>query len=372
MFFTGTSHIHFSAERVNKIRLDTSISIFLLKNIWKILLSSKKYQNLNFIKKVWKYWLQPQHFVVWVRGGLITAKRERWICMFWVVEKGKQKQEPHEFHNAQLAFLLSTLHSAVFRVQPCSSGPPCATLSSTAMATPKGEELALLFFNASNEEGDRWTCTASEDEIVQSSLGYTTLCANENNDHKDLIRLCVQSSSAQPTALMQSMSYPAKTRAALAWLEWVVQALLPFSFCEQNVIRRSFWQMSVSMDSLMLYLSRVTAVVGARFATGFRSAFPSLLTGKAGAIHITWPCSLRSRPGIHRRVRQFCSRWRLQATRTHRPPRTISHFWSLCSPSSERRSTMSCLWLGKMRTLVSLLVDASDRPSWSFIATGSI
>lgn len=41
IFLTGTSHIHFSVERVNKRSLDTLISTFLEKNIEKYYFTPK-------------------------------------------------------------------------------------------------------------------------------------------------------------------------------------------------------------------------------------------------------------------------------------------------------------------------------------------
>lgn len=215
---------------------------------------------------------------------------------------------------------------------PCSGAPFSFTLSPNFMATPKGRKLALLLFSGANKKDDWWTCAACEDEMVQSLSGYTNLWAHVNNHRRDLILLHTQ--STQPTVLMQSMFYPAKTDAAFAWLGCIVQSLLPFSLCKQNMIRRNFLHMSVSMDSLMLYLSCMTAVVEGKIRDRLPERVSAIFHGWSGVIHNTWPFPLRFLPQSHRDTRHFCSHWCLWATRAHRPPMNNSCFWSLRSPSS--------------------------------------
>lgn len=119
--------------------------------------------------------------------------------------------------------------------------------------------------------------------VCQSTSGYTNLCTHIQINHAELIaQRASAAASVAPTLLMESMKYPARTRAAFAWLECIVLSLLPFSFCEQNVVRRHFRHSSISVDTLMTYLSQLTTLVEEKIKEKLPSRFAVIFDGWTG------------------------------------------------------------------------------------------
>lgn len=153
---------------------------------------------------------------------------------------------------------------------------------SATKATPKGKQLARLFFNKKNCAGDRWICDVCNASVSQSSSGYTNLCHHVNAHHKDMIDDRIRQCSQRPSKYFQSLSYSAKTQSVLAWMECVIMGLHPFSFCEQKVIRRDFRRFIISVDALMRYMRLLTKIVDEKVKAILPDHFPIVFDGRTG------------------------------------------------------------------------------------------
>lgn len=150
------------------------------------------------------------------------------------------------------------------------------------MDTPKGKQLAKLFFFDSQRVGDRWKCDACGVFIIQRMSGFTNLCHHVRNKHESEVQSRVNLSRAHKPAVFHPLSFPSKTIAAHAWIEIVVLCLQPFNCVENNVLRRHFKHNAISLDSLTKYLRNLTEHVEKKIAALLPEKFAVVFDGWSG------------------------------------------------------------------------------------------
>lgn len=82
--------------------------------------------------------------------------------------------------------------------------------------------------------------------------------------------------------IFTSLTYSGKTQSVVACMESMIMGSHPFSFFEQNVIRRNFWLSTISVDALMSYMSFVTNIVEQKVKAKLPDNFTIIFEGWTG------------------------------------------------------------------------------------------
>lgn len=145
----------------------------------------------------------------------------------------------------------------------------------------RGKKLALLFFDPSIVQDNRWTfleCNAT----VKETSSYSNLCNHINAKHRDWIQSILKRKLDAPKKLFQSLTYPRKTTSIHAWIQCVALCLQRFSFCENVVIRRHFKHESICRNALLLYMRRLMESVESKIMDMLPERFAIVFDGWSG------------------------------------------------------------------------------------------
>lgn len=110
------------------------------------------------------------------------------------------------------------------------------------------KELASLFFHSSQNACDVRHRSTGAAEARKYSSEYTNPCRPAQKHHHIVLPDWARKADPPPKVLLQTLSDLEKTRAAFApvarsWLD-----LPSFSFCEENVFRRSFCHITTCVN----------------------------------------------------------------------------------------------------------------------------
>lgn len=151
------------------------------------------------------------------------------------------------------------------------------------MASIKGKKLAALFFDSRQCDNNMWKCTACSEFVKQvMGKGYTNLCAHINVKHKDMIQERLQNSIRLKSKTLNVLTAPSKIQRVHGWIRCIVLCMLPFSFCENPIIRESFKYPPISRSLLTEALQKLTKVVEKRIANILPEKFSIQFDGWSG------------------------------------------------------------------------------------------
>lgn len=147
-----------------------------------------------------------------------------------------------------------------------------------SIATPSGKQLALLFFSESGRTANNCSCAMCGKQVTQTSA-YFILCAHIRTHQESDISIRLSDSLNLPRAAFAELSYPQKTPASHSWMECVTLALQPFSFAENIVFRMHLKWDSISKNTLLSYLQKMTTHAGKNIKNTLTERFSVFLDG---------------------------------------------------------------------------------------------
>lgn len=155
-------------------------------------------------------------------------------------------------------------------------------MGSSAKLAAAGKDLALLFFHSSSRSASAWMCSSCKKEVRQGTSGYTNLCTHIRHHHQDEVPARILKAQKRTFSAFKSITYPRKSIAAHGWLECIILCLLPFSFCENDVMRKHFKHDAMCRKTFMTYMQKLTRVVETVIRDRLPNRFAITFDGWAG------------------------------------------------------------------------------------------
>jgi hypothetical protein len=129
------------------------------------------------------------------------------------------------------------------------------------------KEVVLKYF--SEQEQGQWVCSCGK--VRKKGRGWANLLDHIHRDHPDSLEIA-KKPNVQVTNFLKK-----KESNMYSWISWIVEDLLPFSFCEKNNVRRYTNLESICSESLLQGMCRCTSnvekkirnILPDQFALGF-------------------------------------------------------------------------------------------------------
>lgn len=104
-------------------------------------------------------------------------------------------------------------------------------------------------------------CDSCKRSERQRKAGYTNLCTHICTHHSDEISECVQTSLKINNNIFHSFTYSSLNIAVHGWMECIILCLLAFSFFEKSITRLHFKQESISRETFISHMHKLTSVL---------------------------------------------------------------------------------------------------------------
>lgn len=164
---------------------------------------------------------------------------------------------------------------------------------SAAQGVPRGKQLASLFFTkVGGPESTLWVCKCGK-KRAQRGSGYSNLTSHILAEHPDAVAQVQE--SGDPGIL--TFFYSKKVIDAHDWLAFVIEALQPFSVCDNPIFRTFARPSSICTKTLMKLMTGVTKLVEQRISASLPDIFALCFDGWSSgqthyvALYATFPSS---------------------------------------------------------------------------------
>ncbi|KAG7355610.1 hypothetical protein IV203_000296 [Nitzschia inconspicua] len=131
-----------------------------------------------------------------------------------------------------------------------------------------GKELTAAFFHRETPNGSVWLCRCGKKCRQKEGSGYTNLVAHiTRSHHEDYLALHakhVNGMKGEPQ--ITDSFWPPKTQKLHCWISLIVDGLLPFSFCENEMARKYMKHGSIARNTLMKYIDQLSEIVENKIA----------------------------------------------------------------------------------------------------------
>lgn len=128
----------------------------------------------------------------------------------------------------------------------------------------RGRQLALLFYTRDSPTSDYWTCRCGN-RRKKIATSYSNLVSHITTAHKDY-ELIVSSDTDHTQRSIDAYFQSKKADNYFGWYDFIINALLPFSFVQKPIIRDHVKYMPMALSTFMRYLPRLTQVVEEKVA----------------------------------------------------------------------------------------------------------
>ncbi|KAG7361649.1 hypothetical protein IV203_036750 [Nitzschia inconspicua] len=131
-----------------------------------------------------------------------------------------------------------------------------------------GKELTAAFFHRETPNGSVWLCRCGKKCRQKEGSGYTNLVGHiTRSHHEEYLELHakhVNGMKGEPE--ITDSSWPPKTQKLHCWISLIVDGLLPFSFCENEMARKYMKHGPIARDTVMKYIDKLSEIVENKIA----------------------------------------------------------------------------------------------------------
>ncbi|KAG7341354.1 hypothetical protein IV203_023305 [Nitzschia inconspicua] len=130
-----------------------------------------------------------------------------------------------------------------------------------------GKELVAAFFHRETPNGSVWLCRCGK-KCKQKGSGYTNLVSHiTRSHHEDYLELRAKHvKGMKGVPKITDSFWPQKTQKLHCWISLIVDGLLPFSFCENEMARKYMKHGSIARNTLMKYMCNLSEIVENKIA----------------------------------------------------------------------------------------------------------
>lgn len=133
----------------------------------------------------------------------------------------------------------------------------------------------------------------------QGSADHTNLFNHINNLRKSQLKARELNTRKKSREVLSALAYLRNTVPAHGWLECIILGNQPLSFCESEVYWRHFMNASLSRNTSVTYMDKISTCVEKKSRTSYPKLTQLCLTGGAVATRNTCASFSRSRMVKH-------------------------------------------------------------------------